>query len=426
MSSSFAYMRAAQRRSPEWYFQQRRERLDRKNGYDGWRLRLEQIADRDNFFRCFQQLKSKGGPGAGVDGLHAADLSPSEAGELAGALSVSVLSGNYLPRKVRPVPIPKPGTKEHRILKISVLADRIVGKALHNAWGPFWEERFKPCSYGFRPHRSTWMMLADLEERMHLSGRTVLAIEDVRKAFDNVPIQEVVSLHEKALARVKQQNFSSADRQRTLHLVETVLRGHDTNRTRGIDQGGPYSPAALNVLLHYTLDVPMMEYSGNKPLWHRYADNLVYLASCVSDGKQVLNKVATLLQPLGLSLKGNAGVVDLSHGGPVQLLGFSLQWKEGRIFYEIGSDAWDTLRQHLCEAHSREQPPLTAQQSVLGWLDALGPAFENGDVATVLSLAADYGFREISLDRIRERWRESWKRWRVCQARSRRRNRRWC
>jgi RNA-directed DNA polymerase len=393
-------------------------------GYAGYPLRLEQIGERDNLFHCFLQLVKEGGPAAGVDGLHAADLSPREAGDYMGVLSECILNATYRPQPVRAVAVPKPGTGEYRTLKIGVLGDRVVGKALHNAFTPLWERRFLPCSYGFRPRRSTWTLLADLEVAMERQGRRVLGIADIRKAFDTVPNTEIVALHRQALDRLRQKNFGPMGKLYTVTLVERVLRGHDDTRTRGIDQGGPYSPTALNVLLHYTLDVPLVRHVGSEPRrYYRYADNVCHLGRSVSEGGQVLGKVTQLLQPLGLTLKAGAGVVDLRAGGSAQLLGFTLRLGGGQIRYGVGPAAWDNLRQHLGQAHVTSDPPTAARLAVLGWVDALGPAFESGVLTAVTSTAVAYGFREISLEEVRKRWRDSWQRWRRVLQRARRRYR---
>jgi RNA-directed DNA polymerase len=393
-------------------------------GYAGYPLRLEQIAHRENLFACYRQLQREGGPAAGIDGLHAADLSPREAGDYMGVLSECVLNATYRPQDVRPVAVPKPGTGEYRVLKVGVLADRVVGKALHNAFTPLWERRFLPCSYGFRPRRSTWTLLADLEVAMAKQDRRVLAVADVRKAFDTVPNTRIVALHRQALDRLRQKNFSPMDKVYTVTLVERVLRGHDDTRTRGIDQGGPYSPTALNVLLHYTLDVPLVRHVGSEPRrYYRYADNVCHLGRSVSEGRQVLKKVTQLLQPLGLSLKAGAEVVDLRAGGTAQLLGFTLRLGGGEIHYGIGPAAWDNLRQHLGDAHATSDPPTAARLAVLGWVDALGPAFESGVVTQVLSTMAQYGFREINPEDVLERWQDSWQRWQRVLRRARRRYR---
>jgi RNA-directed DNA polymerase len=424
VSSSFPFRRPTPKRTAAWYYERRRRFRDRRLGYAGYPVRVDQIAERDHLYHFYLQLRSDGGPAAGVDGLHAADLSPSEAGDYMGVLSRCLRDGTYRPHPVRPVAVPKPGTDEYRLLKIGVLGDRVVGKALHNAFAPLWERRFLPCAYGFRPRRSTWTLLADLEVAMDRQDRWVLAVADIRKAFDHVPNTEVVKLHRQALDRVRQNNFSPTDRLRTVALVEHVLRGHDPTRTRGIDQGGPYSPTALNVLLHYTLDVPLVWHVGSKPpRYFRYADNLCYLGRSVTDGRQVLEKASQLLQPLGLTLKAGAEVVDLRTGGSAQLLGFTLRQVGGQIRYGIGPATWDNLKQHLGQAHATNYPPTAACLTVLGCVDSLGPAFESGVVTQVLSAAAQYGFREINPGDVQTRWQNSWERWQRVRQHARRRYR---
>src|SRR5262249_39751430 len=221
-----------------------------------------------------------------------------------------------------------------------------------------------------------------------------------------------VELHAEALTDLDQESLTKKERKKSLRLVEKVLRGHDEKRITGIDQGGPYSPAALNLLLNHHLDVPMREHASNEPLWYRYADNLVYLCGSVPEGKQALNKTSQLLHPLAMSLKGHGEtVVDLSLGERAQLLGFTLSREDDQISYGIGEGAWDSLGQSLLRAHTETNPSHTARQAVLGWVGSLGPAFETGDCAEVLHFASGYGFRELSLSQIRTRWEESWRHW---------------
>jgi hypothetical protein len=92
-----------------------------------------------------------------------------------------------------------------------------------------------------------------------------------------------------------------------MELIETVLRGHDEAHEVGIDQGGCYSPDALNTILHVVHDVPLDAWD-DALLWHRYADNLVYVCQSVSEGRRVLARVRRLLRKVGLSLKGKDGI----------------------------------------------------------------------------------------------------------------------
>jgi hypothetical protein len=99
----------------------------------------------------------------------------------------------------------------------------------------------------------------------------------------------------------------------------------------------------------------------------------------------------------------------------VQLLGYRLRIKGTKLVYLPGEAAWDQLEQDLVEVYKLPQPAMAAQQVVHGWLDSLGPTFENLRDDTfnrVLEICARLGHREIGNPRDLKSWiRESWKRW---------------
>jgi hypothetical protein len=402
------------------YRERRGRRRKQLAGASAFPAAVALIADRDNLYDCYQELRREGGRAPGIDRV-TYDLGNSEAGTILGHLSAKLLDGSYRPRPTRPVPIPKPGAGGVRTLRLGVVCDRVVGKALYRALGPAWEGVFLPCSWGFRPGRGPWHMLATLEARMEAEGCWVVASGDLQNAFDTVPIGEVIECHERMLRALKASRLTKkgkvraeAEKGRLLRLIETVLRGSDPNRSRGIDQGAPYSPAALNALLHYWLDEPLTAMMEFPPRYFRYADNVGCLAGSVPEGRRVLRQVRRLLRPLGLALKQEGGVLDLARGEEVQLLGFTLRRQGDRLAYGLGKKALDQLRQHLGDAHAAEDPPAAARQSVYGWLSSAGPAFESGnaEVHEVLRLAAEYGFRELATpDELRRHWEESWTRW---------------
>ena len=298
----------------------------------------------------------------------------------------------------------------------------MVGKALQIATRPFWEYRFPRNCNAYRPRRGNWDMVAAVEVAVRRTGWRGLAIGDVTPAFDTVPIDRVVELHREALERVRQKNFTTADRERTAALIKVVLRGDDPHKTTGIDQGGCYSPTALNVLLGYELDRPLRAIP-TKPHCFRYSDNLAYLVQRVTDGQGVLEQADNLLRPLGMSLKGTDGVHDLSTGGTATLLGFDLRWGGAGLELKPAAKAWTSLRKHLQDCHGTPVPSRTALQQLRSWVTAYAPAVTDSDVGKALTTAAEYGLREFNPDAVVTAWRPAWERWKRCLVRAQQRYR---
>ena len=423
-SSSFSWWRRP--KTAARAYEERRERRRRQQGQDLLALSVASIGDHDNLYDVYQKAR-QGGAASGIDGVTYADLSNSEVGQIMRKVSAAILNGTYRPHEARPVSIPKPGTGASRQLKIGVVCDRVVAKALYLRLKCHWEATFLPCSFGFREAIGPWQMLAVLEGQMVRQDRWVLAIDDVKNAFDNVPIEDVLTCHRRMLKslplpeNVEDRAKAKQERERLMWLIETVVRGGDPQRSRGIDQGNPYSPVCLNALMHYGVDQPIMDMIGVPLQWFRYADNLVYLAASVSAGRSFLRLVRRLLEPLGLTLKGEDGVQNLARGKEVQLLGFSLRRKDNGVLYGLGKKALDHLTQNLGSAHDMPHPTSSARESLLGWVDAMGPAFENGvdDLSVVLNIAANNGFRELASSReLRRRWKRSWDRWQETRDRA--------
>jgi hypothetical protein len=235
-------------------------------------------------------------------------------------------------------------------------------------------------------------MLANLITTVESENRWVLVIDDVRHAFDNVRIDDVLDAHRVMIGNAPQNDFSDEDGEQLLELVNTVLRGSNTDRQIGIDQGNPYSPTALNVLLQCAHDIPLNEDAVFFPSWFRYADNLVYACRDVSEGHRMLSYVRRLLQGAGLSLKGETGVRDLSTRETIPLLGFTAAMckRKKRLTIDLGEDAWSGLKQHLERAHDTPHPEVTAREAVLGWTESCGPAFEvaGSSISTILPAAS--------------------------------------
>jgi hypothetical protein len=408
MTSDFWVRRRGPVKTAEDHYRERRARRRRQVAATAaFPVTLGMIADRDNLYHCYRELRREGGQAPGVDGLRYPDLSPGEVGDLLADLSRRVLMLAYRPQPARRVEIPKPGTTRTRTLSIPVLLDRVLARALADALSAYWEGVFLDCSWGFRPGRNAWGMLLAVEQAVKTTGHAVLAIDDLKSAFDMAPIDPVMAAHERLLARIQQdappvtgrtQVTRRDEKKKVLWLVDAVLRGDDPARTRGIPQGNNYSPTGLNALLHDYLDLPVTGTLKHPLHYHRYADNLCRLCRSVAEGEHALAAIRQLLTPLGTSLKGEDGVFDLKAGDEAQLLGFTLALGKKKLVYGLGKRARDQLRRGLERAYEADHPHESAKRVLHGWVISCGPAFETGeaDVMVILTDAAEYGFRELA------------------------------
>jgi RNA-directed DNA polymerase len=112
---------------------------------------LSRVLDRGNMQRALKQVRrNKGTPGMGV--MPVDDL-PDTLRHHGQAMRAQLLSGNYRPRPVRRMEIPKPDGKT-RCLGIPTVLDRLIQQANAQVISAQWEPRFHRHSYGFRPRRS--------------------------------------------------------------------------------------------------------------------------------------------------------------------------------------------------------------------------------------------------------------------------------
>ncbi len=370
------------------------------------------VVNRENLLRVFKSLKANGGQAPGVDGLRYTDVSTTEIADVLQQVSSSIHADDYQPQPIRAVRIPKP-RGGHRTLKLSSIVDRVVTSAVAEAIGPLFEERFNACScsYGYRKWLNSWHMLAKIEWLATERGQTAIAVDDIRQAFDFVPIEPLLDLLRRQIA----------DRQ-TQNLIERLMRGSEGNRhTVGIDQGNPLSPLMLNLLLDEYVDRRLTADASLSFL--RYADNLVLMSSDLHHVRRSMETLTDLLQSIGLSLKGQDGPpVDLREPGTRrEILGYQITWVDNRLQFEPGQQTWSNLAKALREAHLTSSPTQSARLVLGGWLEAnVGPLATSAEVGPIVEqairAAAQSGHLELgpSLD-LRNRANASLTRWRdIC------------
>ena len=181
-------------------------------------------------------------------------------------------------------------------------------------------------------------------------NRWVIAIDDVRKAFDNVSIADAMNDHREYITDTS-----------LLALIEAVLQGSDgPRRRRGIDQGAAYSPAVMNLRLHRTLDVEV-ERRQLPPCW-RFVDNNAFVCRSVKEGERALKYCRKMLVGTGLCFKGQDGPpADLNRGSsrltvPERLRATLAQYRFrdidlGAVLvrWRVAWEGWDRLEKEVAK-----------------------------------------------------------------------------
>jgi RNA-directed DNA polymerase len=228
---------------------------------------LEAALERSNMMRAYQRVvENKGAPG--VDGLTVSELKPWLQAHWA-KIKQALLAGEYMPRAVRKVEIPKPQGGV-RILGIPCVLDRLIQQALHQILQPLFDPGFSASSYGFRPGRNAHQAV-NAARGYVAEGRRWTVDLDLEKFFDRVN-------HDVLMARVGRKVKDPGVLKLIRRYLEAGLMegGVASARSEGTPQGSPLSPLLSNILLD-DLDREL-ERRGHR--FCRYADDCnIYVQS---------------------------------------------------------------------------------------------------------------------------------------------------
>jgi group II intron reverse transcriptase/maturase len=200
----------------------------------------------------------------------------------------------YRPKPVLRRWIEKPGKTEKRPLGIPIVRDRVVQMAAKLVLEPIFETNFLKCSYGFRPKRSAHDAVAAIARTITFKRQTVVIDADIKGYFGNIRHNILLNLLRKRISDP-----------RVIELIKGWLKAGVREEGKyieaggsGTPQGGVISPLLSNIYLH-SFD-KMIQQSGIPGTLVRYADDFVILLR--RSGKQILEKVKTMLGRLGLEL----------------------------------------------------------------------------------------------------------------------------
>jgi len=346
------------------------------------------------------------GQAPGSDGCRYSDFDEPGVWDLLRDLSRSVRDGSYERGPVRRIRIPKDrsnpaaGTRKLTLLNI---ADRVLQRAIVETVQPLLESLFSARSLGFRPGKNRYTALAAAERITVGEGRDIWVTEDIRNAFDNIPIGRLVDV---LTARIRSDT-----------LVELIKRSCAAGK-RGVLQGGPLSPLLLNLYLHHFLDSEWQRACPDTPLL-RYADDLLILCKSREEAEGRWQDLRSILLPAGMQLKASFAA-DVTHeiaGSDVaDWLGFQISRMGERLNIGIGAKAWSGLQQGLCRAQEKSNSPVRAIQTIESWIRQIGACHEwvdhDGVLEKVRTVAAAEGFNELpSGECLLEHWHQAQRNW---------------
>jgi RNA-directed DNA polymerase len=279
-----------------------------------WFSLMDKVCSMKNLLAAWATVRKRKGA-AGVDGqtVHRFDARAEQ--ELT-KLEQELRGGTYVPRPVKRVQIPKPGSRETRPLGIPTVRDRVVQTALRNVLEPIFEVRFAPTSYGFRPRRGCKDALRRVQQMLN-AGHIWVVDADIRKYFDSIPHSTLVAEVEKEVADG-----------RVIELLRTYLEARvldgleEWTPEEGTPQGAVISPLLANVYLH-PVDL-VMAAAGYEMV--RYADDFVVMCRSQAEAEAALQMVRGLIEERGLSLHPEkTRIVDATQRGGFDFLGYHFE-----------------------------------------------------------------------------------------------------
>ncbi len=276
---------------------------------------LEQVLSRPNMKAAWKRVKANKGA-AGVDNM-AIDQFPDFARKNWDKIRDALSAGNYQPKPVKRVEIPKP-TGGLRALGIPTVTDRLIQQAIAQVLVPIFDPDFSDYSYGFRPNRSAHDAVYQVRDYVQQGYRWAVDM-DLEKFFDTVN-------HDVLMHRVARK----VGDKRLLKLIGKYLRagvmvnGRLEKSRVGVPQGGPLSPLLANIVLD-DLD---KELERREHRFVRYADDFLILVKSQRAGERVMISIKRFIERR-LKLKVNMAKSRVAKIDRTNFLGFT--FKAGKI-----------------------------------------------------------------------------------------------
>jgi RNA-directed DNA polymerase len=276
----------------------------------------DKVLRRDVLWRAWVAVRRNNGA-PGIDHTTLADVEEYGVARFLDELAAELREGRYRPLPARRVFIPKPGQPgQMRPLSIPSVRDRVVQVALKSVLEPVFEADFLPCSFGFRPRRSTHDALQVVIDEAW-RGRLWVVETDIANCFEAIPLDRLMQAVQERVCD-----------QSVLKLLRVILRagvmqdGQVRRPVTGTPQGGGISPLLCNVYLHRLDRMWNVREHG---VLTRFADDALVMCKSREQAEAALARLRELLAELGLEPKeAKTRIVHLQVGGEgLTFLGFT-------------------------------------------------------------------------------------------------------
>lgn len=278
-----------------------------------WYSLIDKIWAYPNLEQAFMDVKKNRGA-HGVDNITIKEYERDLEHNLR-VLQQSLRDKTFRAKPVRRVYIPKSdGTK--RPLGIPTVGDRVLQAAVKRKLEPIFEQKFLPCSFGFRPGRSAHMAIEEIRKNL-LDGYTFVIDADIKTYFDAIP-------HKKLIELIQEEMVDSS----VIALIVQFLKsgvlenGIVHESPSGSPQGGVISPLLANIYLHELDEIMVMR--GHRIT--RYADDFVICCKSRKGADRVLKSVKKLLEEdLGLVVHPEKTKIVDNMAEPFTFLGYTFK-----------------------------------------------------------------------------------------------------
>ena len=307
---------------------------------------------------AWNKVKANGGT-AGADNESIQDIIAKDEGQVLAEIQETLKDGEYHPRKVKRVYIPKSDGGE-RPLGIPTVRDRIVQTAAKQVIEPIFEADFRDCSYGFRPNRCAHDALEEIRKTINAGFRVVLDA-DIKGFFDNID-------HEKLLELIRHR----INDRRVLKLIRKWLEcgvmecGVAKETIMGAPQGGVISPLLANIYLH-DFDKFWRRQKLVTGKLVRYADDFVILFRTLEDAELGLQLLKAKLKDLGLELnEEKTKIVDTRCGKQgFDFLGYHHRRVKSKKYKKLYTQKWPCKKaMNKIKSVIRD---VLAERAILNW-----------------------------------------------------------